>query len=517
MAFERPQPGVLSDALRRHPDLNGDGIDGTVLAPIVTASFERARRLPAATPEAVRAAAAGREARAAVFERALAAPGRRMILEIKAASPSEGLMKGEIDLAAYAAVYGRFADAISVLTEPTYFGGSFERLADLRRRTSLPLLAKDFFVAESQVLAAARAGADAILLMLSVLSDAGYRKLADLAQTLELEILTEADTAADLERARRLGARVVGVNNRNLRTLDVDRRRVLELAAGAPEDAVLVAESGYRTLKDVNAASGVSRIGAFLCGSALSKAPELSQGVRELLFGRSKVCGIARVEDAVAAVKAGATTVGIILAARSKRRVAPEKAPAFAAAVREACQMAGLPVEVTAVADAAELSGETLEAVAAMKADVLQIHGDAANFTAAFFAALGEKLSGVKFAPVIGLPAKAGESDASRVAATAEHLKALFDAGLIDRVVADHAAGGTGSGFDPALLSALSAAPRVMMAGGLSAAKAPAALAAARNARLDLLGLDFNSGVEDAPGVKSARRIGDAFAAIAGR
>ena len=517
MAFERPQPSVLADALRRHPDLNGDGIDGTVLAPIVTASFERARRLAPATPEAVRSAALGREVRAAVFERALAAPGRRMILEVKAASPSEGLMKGDIDLAAYASVYGRFADAMSVLTEPQYFGGSFERLAALRQMTSLPILAKDFFVAESQVLAAAQAGADAILLMLSVLSDAGYRKLADLAQTLELEILTEADTAEDLERARRLGARVVGVNNRNLRTLEVDRSRVLALAPKAPEGVVLVAESGYRVFRDLNNAASEPRIGAFLCGSALSKAPELSQGVRELLFGRSKVCGITRVEDAVAAVKAGATTVGLILASRSKRRVAFDVAPQLAADIRQACLAAGLPVEVAAVTDAVELTDEAIAAVAAMKADVLQIHGDAAAMTEEFFRTLAARLPGVKAAPVLGLPAQAAEGDAARVAALSEAMQRLHAAGLIDRVVADHAAGGTGEGFDSALLAALKAAPRVVLAGGLCAASAPSALSAARTAGIDLLGLDFNSGVEEAPGVKSARKVSEAFCAFARR
>lgn len=198
--FSRPLPGLVAEAARMNTFIDPEKIDGTVLAPIVSAASERAQKLPAvcALEEAkgrvergalfLRAGLA--EFRTGCFEAQLRSGGSRMILEVKAASPSKGLMREEMDLTDYARVYGRYADAVSVLTEPQFFGGSFERLAALRLLTEKPLLAKDFIVSREQILAAFRSGADAVLLMLSVLSDEGYRLLADYARALGLEILT---------------------------------------------------------------------------------------------------------------------------------------------------------------------------------------------------------------------------------------------------------------------------------------------------------------------------------------
>lgn len=292
--FSRPLPGLVAEAARMNSFIDPEKIDGTVLAPIVSAASERAQKLPAvcALEEAK-----GREERAALFLRAglaesrtgcfeaqLRSGGSRMILEVKAASPSKGLMREEVDLTDYARVYGRYADAVSVLTEPQFFGGSFERLAALRLLTEKPLLAKDFIVSREQILAAFRSGADAVLLMLSVLSDEGYRLLADYARALGLEILTEASTLEEARHAVELGARVIGINNRNLRTLEVDLARAPAIANELSGHPVIVAESGYRNAADILEARAKSpAIRAFLCGSALSVARDLSTGVRELL------------------------------------------------------------------------------------------------------------------------------------------------------------------------------------------------------------------------------------------
>lgn len=259
--FERPAPAALPASLRSRPELNVESIDGTVLSPIVAHAFERAAALPVVTDAALDAARRARSERFArvgveaqgrpgVFEATLARPGRRVILEVKAASPSRGLMRAEVDAAQYARVYGRFADAVSVLTEPKYFGGSFERLAQFRVLTAKPLLAKDFIVSERQILAAYAAGADAVLLMLSVLSHDGYARLAHFATRLGLEILTEASTEPEVRHAAAAGARVIGINNRNLRTLEVDLGRAPRLARLVPAGRVVVAESGCRTHRD---------------------------------------------------------------------------------------------------------------------------------------------------------------------------------------------------------------------------------------------------------------------------
>ena len=422
----RPAPEALDEALRANPTLNAASIDGTVLAPIVAHAFRRLEDLPEATEAAVRAALERRGgARAGTFfAGALRAPGRRVILEVKAASPSRGLMRSEIDLADYARTLNRFADAVSVLTEPKFFGGCFERLAALRPLVAKPLLAKDFFIDERQALAAAEAGADAILLMLSVLSDAGYRRLAAFADRLGLEVLTEASTPDELERARALGARVIGVNNRNLRTLEVDLSRAPALAAGlplGPDAPVVVAESGYRTAADMEAACAKApAIAAFLCGSALSLSKDLSTGVRELLHGRSKVCGITRAGDALAAAEAGATSVGVILAERSRRCVAPDEAAGLVSAIRGKCAGANLPVELCAVADAEELERPALlETLRSVAPDVLQIHGAADAFTPEFLSRIAKRLPGVKLAPALRLTPKRSPAGSARFSRSA--------------------------------------------------------------------------------------------------
>ncbi len=509
--LKKALPGVLPPALAANPDLNAAGMNGTVLASIVTAAASRT--FPeAVSMRAVREMRATRVTRAAVLERALRASGRRFILEVKAASPSEGLMRGRVDTDVYARTYGRFADAVSVVTEPDFFAGSFDRLADIRQKTVLPILAKDFFVQEAQILAAARAGADAVLLMLSVLSDVGYRKLAAFAQSLGLEILTEADSETDLARARRLGARLIGINNRDLRTLTVDRRRVETLLDMASEDAVVVAESGYATAADLAASS--ARV--FLCGSAVSKALDVSVGVRELLYGKSKVCGITRVKDAVAAAKAGAVAVGIILAERSSRKVSTQAAAELSAAVRRQTELAGLPVEIVAVADAQEVTGEVLKTLDAMQADVVQLHGSLSQVLKTA-EVLKRAFPDVKTVVAVGLPTVATAHCRAAVKDDVRKIEAAFEARLIDRVTLDHAAGGTGSGFDRDLLPLFATLPRVTLAGGITPENVIDLQRAALSAGLRLSGFDFNSGVEDAPGVKSAEKIGRAFAAVAGR
>lgn len=509
--LKKALPGVLPPALAANPDLNAEGMNGTALASIVTAAASRT--FPeAVSMRAVREMRATRVTRAAVLERALRASGRRFILEVKAASPSEGLMRGRVDTDVYARTYGRFADAVSVVTEPDFFAGSFDRLADIRQKTVLPILAKDFFVKEAQILAAARAGADAVLLMLSVLSDVGYRKLAAFAQSLGLEILTEADSETDLARARQLGARLIGINNRDLRTLTVDRRRVETLLDMASEDAVVVAESGYATAADLAASS--ARV--FLCGSAVSKALDVSVGVRELLYGKSKVCGITRVKDAVAAAKAGAVAVGIILAERSSRKVSTQAAAELSAAVRRQTELAGLPVEIVAVADAQEVTGEVLKTLDAMQADVVQLHGSLSQVLKTA-EVLKRAFPDVKTVVAVGLPTVATAHCRAAVKDDVRKIEAAFEARLIDRVTLDHAAGGTGSGFDRDLLPLFATLPRVTLAGGITPENVIDLQRAALSAGLRLSGFDFNSGVEDAPGVKSAEKIGRAFAAVAGR
>jgi len=210
------------------------------------------------------------------FAAALAAgPAIAVIAEIKRASPSEGSIAPDADVAATARAYAAGgAAAMSVLCAERDFGGSPADLTTARRAAHLPALAKDFTVFPEQVAAQRIAGADAILVILAMVSDDEARRLLQTAELLGMDALVEAHTAAEVERALELGAAVVGVNARDLGTLAIDRDRQLALVASLPESVVRVAESGIGSRAEVEAARDAGA-DAVLVGTALMRRPEL--------------------------------------------------------------------------------------------------------------------------------------------------------------------------------------------------------------------------------------------------
>lgn len=204
-----------------------------------------------------------------------AGPAVAVIAEIKRASPSEGEIDAGVDVAARARTYAAGgAAAISVLCARRDFGGSLDDLRVARDTCDLPAIAKDFTVFPEQVAAQRLAGADAILVILAMVSDDEARRLIQTASLLGMDALVETHDAVELERAERLGAALVGVNARNLETLAVDRGRQLELLARAPAGAVVVAESGIGSRADVEAARDAGA-DAVLVGTALMRDPDL--------------------------------------------------------------------------------------------------------------------------------------------------------------------------------------------------------------------------------------------------
>ena len=257
---------------------------GTVLDSIVQARRERIEELRARfghlraeeLPHSQRSFAAALRTRSG----GAAGPQPALIMECKAASPSRGTIRSDYDPAALATQYAPHAAAVSVLTEPDRFNGSFDDLAAVREVVDVPVLCKDFIVDEVQVLAARSLGADAVLLMLSVVPDDVYRELAELAHCLGMEVLTEVSTPEEMHRAAALGAEVIGINNRDLRTLDTNLARTEELAPLAPAGVVLIGESGVSTPDDVRRLSGL--VDALLVGSSLSGAPDPAEAARDL-------------------------------------------------------------------------------------------------------------------------------------------------------------------------------------------------------------------------------------------
>jgi indole-3-glycerol phosphate synthase/phosphoribosylanthranilate isomerase len=156
-----------------------------------------------------------------------------------------------------------------------------EHLQQVRRQVNQPILNKDFFFDPYQVWLGRKFGADAILLMLSVVDDSQWRELASLAGELGMTVLTEVASEEEMERARTLGAKLIGINNRDLHTLQIDLGRTRRLAEKAPPSAVLISESGYRTCGDIE--SNLQLVQGFLIGSSLMSQPDLETAARSLL------------------------------------------------------------------------------------------------------------------------------------------------------------------------------------------------------------------------------------------
>jgi indole-3-glycerol phosphate synthase len=204
-----------------------------------------------------------------------AGPAITVIAEIKRASPSQGAIAPAADVPDTARAYAMGgAAAMSVLCAERDFAGSLDDLAAARRAADLPAIAKDFTVFPEQVAAQRLAGADAVLVILAMVSDDEARRLLQAAELLGMDALVETHSAAEVERAMALDARVIGVNARDLDTLAVDRERQLELVAGLPESVVRVAESGISSRADVEAARDAGA-DAVLVGTALMRAPGL--------------------------------------------------------------------------------------------------------------------------------------------------------------------------------------------------------------------------------------------------
>jgi indole-3-glycerol phosphate synthase len=212
--------------------------------------------------------------------RASAAP--RIIAECKRRSPSRGILRREYDPAAHAGAYAAAgAAAISVLTEPTFFDGSLDHLAEVRAAVALPLLRKDFVVGEYQLVEAAARGADAILLIVSALDDRALDTLLSQAHAQGLAALVEVHDATELDRALAAGAEIVGVNSRNLRTLAVDLEVLETVGRRIPAGVTAVAESGIRTPDDIRRLSSLG-FHAFLVGERLITQTDPGAALRAL-------------------------------------------------------------------------------------------------------------------------------------------------------------------------------------------------------------------------------------------
>jgi len=400
---------------------------------------------------------------------ALARPGARFITEVKRASPSGHRSVHSVETAARA--YALVADAASVLTDERFFGGSFEALRMVRGLFEGPILAKDFVVDPRQVVEARLHGADAVLCMLSVLDDDEARAVMAEAERLGMDVLVEVHDEAELGRALALGAGIVGINNRDLKTLTTDLAVTERLAARVPDDVLLVSESGVATRADVERLSG--HADAFLVGSSLMAADDVGEAVRALVFGRVKVCGLTRANDVLAAASAGATHAGLIMVPGTPRALAVDAAEPLAKVARRS----GLkPVGVFRDAPV----GEVLAAADRLGLDAVQLHGRESV----------DEVAAVRD----GFP---GEVWTAGLAERGGH-RPLFDSG----------SGGTGQAFDWTEIADHPARERAFLAGGIGPDNASAAQ------RTGVYGIDASSRLESAPGYKDHAKIRALFDAL---
>lgn len=410
------------------------------------------------------------------FADAIGKPGASFILEIKKASPSAGAIRSDADPGAIARGYAGVADALSVLTDRKYFGGSTGDLGAARNEFDAPILAKDFFVDRRQVAEARIAGADAILVMLSLLDDLSAREMIDEAKLFGMDALVEVHDETEMRRALALGAAVIGINNRDLRDLTIDLSTTERLASLAP-DRLLVSESGINSRADVDRLA--HRVNGFLVGSALMRSANPAEAARELVFGRVKLCGLNTADDV--RVGRAAAFAGLMFVPGSPRHLTPEQAAPLAGLARcfgmaavGVFRDAPLPV-AAGIANLLNLQAVQLhgsEDVDYVRALRRQLPPDCEVWTAI-------NVDG-------GTSVKRGGD------------RTLFDSG----------SGGTGLSFDWEAIRGHQDLPRALVAGGIGPQNARSA------SQLGAFAIDVGSALDVMPGMKSPVKIRALFEAL---
>ena len=433
---------------------------------------ELARRFDGVAIDSLRS----RAARTALsLEDALSRPKVRFIFEIKKASPSAGMIRGGADVASIARGYEGVADALSVLIDTPRFDGSLADLKAARTVFSGPILAKDFILDPRQVVEARLHGADAVLAMLSLLDDQAARAIMAEAQRFAMDVLVEVHDEAEMGRALALGARLIGINNRDFRDLSIDLATTERLAPLA-QSRTLVCESGISQRGDVERLSGL--VDGFLIGSAVMRAADPAAAARAIAFGRIKLCGLNQLAD----LEAGraAAFAGLVFVPESPRAVTVTQAEPLAERARA---IGVMPVGVfrnsqpSAVADIAHV----------LSLGAVQLHGQESA------------------ADIVTLRARLPEQCEIWTAIDAS---CSIDPRGGDRTLFDQGSGGSGRPFDWARVVGHPALCRAIVAGGIGPANVTAAAA------LGAYALDVGSAVDATPGRKDPAKIAALFDAL---
>jgi len=393
------------------------------------------------------------------------------------------LIREDFDPKAICQIYDKYAAAISVLTDEKYFQGTFEYLKIVTDTVSCPVLNKDFFVDTYQVYLARYYGADAILLMLSVLSDEEYQALETVAKQYNLAILTEISNEAERDRAIKLGAKLIGINNRNLRDLSTDIARTFDLAPSIPDDRIILSESGIYTNEQVRELAPA--VDGFLVGSSIMAQDDIDLACRTLIYGNNKVCGLTSPQQAQLAVNAGAQFGGLIFAKKSPRFISNEQAQAVVAQT-PSLKYVGVFVDHN--------QQEIAELATVLKLFAVQLHGKEDQ---AYIDSLEQQLP---------------EDCQIWKAVPVEQQVPEFNV-VAQQYVLDGKNAGSGQPFGwQALANSEQDLSSCFLAGGLNGDNIENAIE--QLTTQELFGLDLNSGVEESPGVKSREKLTEVFTQI---
>ena len=463
----------LSSEAKAYPGLNYEGIEGTVLATIINRKVEDVKEI---NPQG------SRTLPKVSFKNSLNRNSRNFILECKQSSPTLGDFCRDFDLDKLITCYEKHACAISVLCEKHFFKGSIEYLKFVKAKTHLPVLCKDFIICRKQLDEAHIAGADAVLLMLSVLSKEKYQELYTYAKELGLDVLTEVDSRDDALYCKEHRIDIVGINNRDLRTLTIDLNNAKELSAIFDENTIVVSESGIKEHKDL---IDLKPIKNFLIGSSLTGDSDVEFKAKSMLYGLNKVCGLTTREAVECCAKNNVSIGGLIFAEKSPRYVSVDKAREITADYKNELKFAGVFVD------------ETLENMVRTAKEVglnyIQLHGSESTD---LIEKLREALPQIRIIKAINVKSEADFE-----------LIRKFDR-LCELFILDSASPGSGSSFDWNSIPQTVNREKILLSGGIGPDNVELAL------KQGFLGLDLNSKLEKVKGIKDIKLINEVFNTI---
>lgn len=410
------------------------------------------------------------------FYEALNSEKAVFILECKKGSPSKGVIRKKFDLNEISQVYKNYANVISILTDEEFFMGSFANLEIVRKQVEQPILCKDFIIDEYQIYLARYYKADAILLMLSILSDDEYKKLTKVANKLNVGIVTEVSNEEETQRAIALKAKIIGINNRNLRDLSINLNTTRLLAPKIPKNTIIISESGIYKNQEIRDLKKF--VNGFLIGSSIMNERNLELAVRKIIYGFNKVCGLTTVENAQKAYDAGAVYGGLIFVKKSPRNIDLDTAKQIVTKVKLNYVGVFANAKIKDIVDNSYI----------LKLSAIQLHGDEDQ---EYINELKSKLHrNCQIWKAYGVD--------NNIPEFLENV----DYHLLDTKLAGKKSGGTGKTFDWELIKDTK---NVILSGGLNSNNISKAI------ELKCSAYDLNSGVEAKPGEKDSQKLKRVF------